>query len=86
MDYEKEYNTALERASKLRVRNPFDTVGQMVEHIFPELKETEDEKIRKVLVGYFKSYKEVGTVGAETFNGIPTDNIIAWLEKARPHA
>jgi hypothetical protein len=43
--------------------------------------ESEDEKIRKILVGFFKGYKEEGTIGAETFNGIPTDNILAWLEK-----
>lgn len=47
----------------------------------PELAESEDEKVRKVLVGFFKSYKEQGTCGAETFNGIPTDKILAWLEK-----
>jgi len=52
-----------------------------VDNAEPKLNESEDEKIRKVLVGYFKGYKEVGTIGAETFNGIPTDNILAWLEK-----
>ena len=44
-------------------------------------KESEDEKIRKVLVGFFKGYKEEGTIGSETFNGIPTDNILTWLEE-----
>ena len=43
--------------------------------------ESEDEKIRKILVGFFKGYKEEDTIGSETFNGIPTDNILAWLEK-----
>lgn len=49
--------------------------------IFPELKESEDEQIRKVLVGWFKRYKEQDTCGSEMFNGIPTDNILTWLEK-----
>ena len=31
MNYEQKYKEALERASKLSVQNPFDTVGQMVE-------------------------------------------------------
>lgn len=52
-----------------------------IENTFPELKESEDERIRKVLAGFFKSYKEQGTCGSETFNGIPTENILAWLEK-----
>lgn len=55
-----------------------------VQDFFPELKESEDEKIRKVLIGWFNRYKEEGTCGSETFNGIPTDNIIAWLEKQVP--
>ena len=49
MDYEKEYKEALERASKLRVQNPFDTVSQMMEHIFPELKESENERNKTVV-------------------------------------
>ena len=39
----KAYDEALERASKLRVQNPFDTVSQMMEHVFPKLKESEVE-------------------------------------------
>ena len=53
----KAYDEAIERASKLRVQNPFDTVSQMMEHIFPELKESEDERIRKALINGFKDYK-----------------------------
>lgn len=45
MDYEEKYKEALERASKLRVQNPFDTVSQMMEHVFPELAESEDELV-----------------------------------------
>ena len=77
------YDEALEKARKI---NSGEEVAapegwSICEVIFPELKESEDEKIRKVLVGWFKSYKEEGTCGAETFNGIPTDDIIAWFEK-----
>lgn len=49
----------------------------------PELKESEDDRIRKVLVDYFKRYKEQEECGIKTFYGIPTDNIIAWLEKQK---
>ena len=77
MGYEKKYKEALERASKLKVQNPFDTVGQMVEHIFPELKESEDEKIRKELIAI---YSVGAKVNAKT-GDIPDRDIVAWLEK-----
>ena len=77
MSYEKKYKEALERASKLRVQNPFDTVGQMVEHIFPELQESEEERIRKELIEFLKlpHSRFVGNREHEKW--------IAWLEKQR---
>jgi hypothetical protein len=48
---------------------------------FPELKENDDERIKNVLIDYFNRYKEQEECGVKTFYGIPTDNIIAWLEK-----
>ena len=80
MDYEKAYKSALEKAKNL-LANSVAYDRFTIERIFPELKESEDERIRKVLVDFFKSYKEQGTCGAETFNGISTSNILAWLEK-----
>ena len=77
MNYEEKYKQALERASKLRVQNPFDTVGQMVEHIFPELKEDNDERIRKELIAI---YSVGAKVNAKT-GDIPDRDIVAWLEK-----
>lgn len=78
MDYEKKYKEVLKRASKLRVQNPFDTVGQMVEHIFPELKESEDERIRK---GLIKAVS--GTLKGNTLYGtdVTREEALAWLEK-----
>jgi hypothetical protein len=43
------------------------------EHYFPELKESEDEKIRNALIRFHKSTIDV--------DGIKGENIIAWLEK-----
>lgn len=71
------YNKALERASKLRVQNPFDTVGQMVEHIFPELQESEDERIRKDIISYLRNEKIV----KRYISDIEIDKWIAWIEK-----
>ena len=46
-------------------------------------KESEDERIKETLIDYFKTYKEQEECGINTFFGIPTDNVLAWLEKQR---
>lgn len=78
----KRYDGALERAREW-YNDPHITIGLKgnLEDIFPELKESEDERIRKVLIDYFNRYKEQEECGVKTFYGIPTDNILAWLEK-----
>ena len=48
MDYEKAYKEALERARVCREKGFSD--GESLEDIFPELKESEDERIRKELL------------------------------------
>lgn len=47
MDYEKKYKEALERARLMAV---LPTDKAMLEDIFPELAESEDEKIRKAII------------------------------------
>jgi hypothetical protein len=70
------YDEALDRASKLRAQNPFDTVSQMMEYVFPELQESEDERIRKAIIDYF-NLQEDNT----TYSFISKKDIINWLEK-----
>ena len=78
MNYKEKYEQALERASKLRVQNPFDTVGQMVEHIFPDLRESEDERIRKGLIKAVSRIFE----GHKLFDtDVTREEALAWLEK-----
>ena len=72
MDYEKEYKEALERASKLRVQNPFDTVSQMMEYVFPKLKESEDEKIRQRIIH---------ALHGDVLEMSEIKEAITWLEK-----
>ena len=72
----KAYDEALVRASKLRVQKPFDTVSQMMEHVFPELKEPEDERIRKAIITFFESEDD-----NTTYALVPKKDILAWLEK-----
>lgn len=73
------YNEALERASKLRVQNPFDTVSQMMEHVFPELKESEDERIRKALIELLHDTVSNDEIFSDY--GLDKTEVLAWLEK-----
>lgn len=76
----KAYDKALDRAKEwLNIKEPFsDTCTCVVESIFPELKESEDERIRKELIEHIKANKEVSFV---LFNMFSPDDVIAWLEK-----
>ena len=58
-----------------------DTVSNICSYIdenCPELKESEDEKIRKTLIELVKCNERSGYT---SFNGVSTDSILAWLEK-----
>lgn len=59
-----------------------DTVSNICSYIdenCPELKESEDEKIRRRLIGYFNQY---ATDSIEEFgNDLKVKDVIAWLEK-----
>ena len=68
----KAYDEALERAKQLpKISVAYDRFT--IERIFPELSESEDEKIRKALVRFHKSTIDV--------DGIKGEEIVAWLEK-----
>lgn len=76
MNYEKKYEEALERAKNLHkdaIEMGENIRAKQCEIIFPELKESEDEKIRKALIRFHKSTIDV--------DGIKGEDIIAWLEK-----
>ena len=80
MDYEKKYKEALERAKKYHQQlldedNP-EWASEIAE-IFPELAESEDERIRKSLITFFQRFPYGGLESA----GISSKEAIAWLEK-----
>ena len=56
-----------------------EDIKDMYIRFFPELQESEDEKVRKWLIGYFHQYKEDGM--EKYANGLKVESIIAWLEK-----
>jgi len=72
MDYKKAYEEALERAriGRLQLLDIGEEATE-IEHIFPELKESEDEKMRRTLIEYLR--KETTRVYRLEW--------IAWLEK-----
>ena len=78
MNYEQKYKEALERARKLgTMEMPIDPTRSIQEQIFPELRESEDEKIRKALIFY---YQGDGCLCTNEYR-IDYKNIRTWLEK-----
>jgi len=74
MDYEKKYKEALERAKEWYNETEPDSYTCIVESIFPELKESEDERIRKEIIRILK-----GETGYSSKEDI--DKYVTWLEK-----
>lgn len=77
-NYEQKYNQALERAKILHTNNtmpPCNNLREIMEELFPELKESEDERIRKEIIDFLElpHPQFVGKRDHEKW--------IAWLEK-----
>ena len=72
MDYEKKYKEALERARQFSEHPLQEDSDSIVEYIFPELKESEDERIRKEIVRFIQMEVEDEIVG---------NKWLAWLGK-----
>jgi hypothetical protein len=84
MDYEKKYEEALERARayyEFYKENP--AKAQPFIDIFPELVESEDERIRKVLLNLVSNDKANGYTRFYEEGGITCDDAIAYLEKQK---
>ena len=77
MDYEKKYKNALEWARKV-MNGETGFIRKEVEEVFPELKESEDERIRKWLIGQLK--QGLATAPKDV-NPNDAEKAIAWLEK-----
>ena len=86
MDSEKKYNEAVKEAVKQlefwskRGDREKAAARMAIEAIFPQLKESEDEKIRRELKEAFESYDI-----ESKWNGIPIRSIFSWLEKKKEH-
>lgn len=71
MNYKKLYEESLEKAKQ----------GLPIDEVFPELKDSEDERIRKALVKTFEKKLEIGFEWTEF--GIPNRSVLDWLEKQK---
>ena len=84
MDYEKKYKKALGRCKKLY--DEFKTMHhnhamEDLEEIFPELAESEDERIRKTIYNFLDS--ALGKDLLQRKCGLNPDSVLAWLEKQK---
>lgn len=77
MDYKLLYEQALERAKKLKETCDSTAVIGWCEYIFPQLKVSEDEKIRKALISGVKQDMS----SFQTIYGIDLKKVLSWLEK-----
>lgn len=76
MDYEKKYNEALERA---RAYFENENYTEMAD-VFPELTESEDERMLLTIIRGFENWKGNGNM---KFNNTNVDDILAYLEKQK---
>lgn len=72
-----DYKEKLEEAKRL-YESANDEQKHIIENLFPELKESEGERIRKALINYLITDEDNGV---SKVGQIPIDNVIAWLEK-----
>ena len=82
--YEKKYKDALEKAKSMidDLRKGEDILAvSNLETMFPELAESEDERIRKELLESFKYQQRESRTDKEWLNGIKLSEVVAWLEK-----
>ena len=75
MDYEKKYKEALEKARPFSEHPLQEDSSNIVEYIFPELRESEGERIRQAIINVFATHKDY-----EIFFGASVEDILAWLE------
>ena len=74
----KAYDKALKLARDYyEDKNCFKYLKGVLENIFPELKESKDERIRKALIDFFQDWHKT----KPSRWSIPVSDVITWLEK-----
>lgn len=84
MDYEKLYKETLERAKKWYYAPNADKIptyaNSVIEEIFPELAESEDDKIRKWIIDDIRYNIDNDPLNNSEYKK-KAEKAIAWLEK-----
>ena len=80
MDYEQKYKEALERAKTLYENANGMILKKWVEQVFPELRESEDERIRKWIINDIRYNMDNETLENSEYKK-QGEKAIAWLEK-----
>ena len=76
-DCERKYKEAFNMAV-LEHKSDNEAVRESIERIFPQLKESKGEKIRKALINFYDGW------GEKTWDsGIKYSEVVAWLEKQK---
>jgi len=94
MDYEKKYKEALEQAIKELAQSGANSDStRQIKRLFPELAESEDERIRKYFIWIVKNVldniqglklsKEQTRELIDNYDGIKVSDMLAWLEKQK---
>ena len=85
MNYEKAYKEARDRAKKLKEISQKAAVQNACDYIFPELKETDDQKMRKEIVNFLRREQDYLQESRLAEPCSPQYRFIidaiAWLEK-----
>lgn len=79
MDYEKKYKELESKIRKAYLYAQTDSTKAVFEDILPELKESEDERIRKALITYFQRFPY--PYGGIESAGTNAKEALSWLEK-----
>ena len=85
MNYEQKYKEALDNA-KVVYKTIRKDLKPVIEQIFPELKESDDEGIRESIIGFLtmiSSLRDGKTLCNEDFDSKVILEWVAWLEKQR---
>lgn len=73
------YDEAFERAKSLLSENKLGNAW--LKAVFPELPESEDEKIRQLLIGLIRDYNWLRVQSG--FKSATKEEVLAWLEKQK---
>ncbi len=77
----KAYDEALEKAKMMIVDGGYDAFNNPFVKLFPELKESEDEKIRKAIVNVIENGFTLREDCHYFFDDFTKEQMLSWLEK-----